>query len=373
MSIVVRWSRYWQNPSVHPCDFYEILDTFRHFSRVVTLPSCSSSGIHCFLSIVSLPLTFAVSFTSWVIHSCKVMRNYQSLKSGFASLYLFFIRSKTNAASAQDQSLRYVLQAGLALDGSGCLSQLVQFNIAKFVNCATRLFAELDGFFLLSPNLQQLIWKGIHFVIFHHFLNLTHSSLIFQDHILCNSFNSEVDFKFRLFFLNRWLSTPHQFPDARWFWVVCWGTLVLFSHQFPDARSSTFVSAAAIARHLLSTIFGAGRGVESQIKFFSFEKSLCRCNLSAQSCVQLWHRIWFARTVDLCLVFGQKCSSRRRLDEVSTFCDGVLFLGLKRSSPGCSSSGLFPTGLRGVKKMVCLPSLLSRPPAMSPDLRICTS
>ena len=29
-----------------------------------------------------------------------------------------------------------------------------------------------------------------------------------------------------------------------------------------------------------------------------------------------------------------------------------------------------PKGFRGVKKMVCLPSLLSGPPAMSPDLRI---
>ena len=74
--------------------------------------------------------------------------------------------SKTNAAIAEGQSLRYVLQARLVLDGSGYLSQLVQFNIAKFVNCATRLFAELDGFFCLSPNLQKLIWYGIQFVIF---------------------------------------------------------------------------------------------------------------------------------------------------------------------------------------------------------------
>ena len=45
-----------------------------------------------------------------------------------------------------DQSLGYVLQARKALDGSGYLSRLVQLNIAKFVNCTTRLFAELDGF-----------------------------------------------------------------------------------------------------------------------------------------------------------------------------------------------------------------------------------
>ena len=40
------------------------------------------------------------------------------------------------------------------------------------------------------------------------------------------------------------------------------------------------------------------------------------------------------------------------------------------SSLSSSSTGLSPNGLRGVKKMVCLPSLLSRPPTMSPDLRI---
>ena len=45
-------------------------------------------------------------------------------------------------------------------------------------------------------------------------------------------------------------------------------------------------------------------------------------------------------------------------------------LGIERSSLGSSSSGLFPTGLRCLKKMDCLPSLLSRPPPMSPDLRI---
>ena len=49
--------------------------------------------------------------------------------------------------NAEDLSLLYVLQTRMALDGSGFVSELVQFNIAKCVNCAARLFAELDGFF----------------------------------------------------------------------------------------------------------------------------------------------------------------------------------------------------------------------------------
>ena len=51
---------------------------------------------------------------------------------------VFFIRSKTNAAR---KSTQYVLHARMALDGSGYLSQLDQFKIAK-----VRDFAELDGF-----------------------------------------------------------------------------------------------------------------------------------------------------------------------------------------------------------------------------------
>ena len=46
-------------------------------------------------------------------------------------------------------SFRYMLQARLALNGSGYLSQRVQSKIAKFVNCTTRLFAGLDGCFCL--------------------------------------------------------------------------------------------------------------------------------------------------------------------------------------------------------------------------------
>ena len=57
---------------------------------------------------------------------------------------------------------------------------------------------------------------------------------------------------------------------------------------------------------LLSTIFGAGRGVESlSNKVLSFfVKSLCRCNLPARSCTQSRHETLSARIVVLCLVLG---------------------------------------------------------------------
>ena len=60
----------------------------------------------------------------------------------------FFVPQQVedNAARAEGQSLGYVLQARLALDGSGYLSQHVQFNVSQFVNCTTRLFAENENF-----------------------------------------------------------------------------------------------------------------------------------------------------------------------------------------------------------------------------------
>ena len=56
-----------------------------HDGVLIVFP-CSSSDIHCF-PMVSLPLSFAVFLTSWVIYSCKVIRNYHSLKSGFDPVY----------------------------------------------------------------------------------------------------------------------------------------------------------------------------------------------------------------------------------------------------------------------------------------------
>ena len=53
------------------------------------------------------------------------------------------MRSKPDAASAEDQSLLYVLQARVALDGSEYLSQFVQLNVAKFLNRASFLRSTL--------------------------------------------------------------------------------------------------------------------------------------------------------------------------------------------------------------------------------------
>ena len=43
----------------------------------------------------------------------------------------------------------------MALDGSGHMSQVAQLDVAFFKNYATGLFTELDGFFLVFPNLPD--------------------------------------------------------------------------------------------------------------------------------------------------------------------------------------------------------------------------
>ena len=73
---------------------------FEHDGIIVVF-SCSSVDVSCF-PMVFLPLSCAMSFTSWVIHSCMVVGNYHNFKLGFDSLYFFFTRSKTNATRAEN-------------------------------------------------------------------------------------------------------------------------------------------------------------------------------------------------------------------------------------------------------------------------------
>ena len=68
--------------------------------------------------------------------------------------------------------------------------------------------------------------------------------------------------------------------------------------------------------------------------------------------------------ISYCSVTSRFCFKR-----VSTCCDSVLF-SASRSPRQVLLHLDCPRKGRGVKKMVCLPSLLSRPPAMSPGLRI---
>ena len=100
---------------------------------------------------------------------CKVIKNYHR-----PQIWLGFFVMCSSSGRRQMPQEQKINPSGMCFQQDWHwpalvnLSQPVQCNIAKFVNCSTRLFAELDGFFLLGPNLQQLILHGIHFVIFHH-------------------------------------------------------------------------------------------------------------------------------------------------------------------------------------------------------------
>ena len=161
----------------------------------------------------------------------------------------------------------------------------------------------LMDFPVFTKSFFRLMWYGIQFAICQPLFGCLHSFFIFNDYVLCISFNSEVDFKFRLFFLNKRLTTSHQFPDARKFWVVRWVTLFLFSHLFPGARSSTLRCVLLLLLRLPRTFeynLRQRECISIKVRF----TSPCRCNLPAVSCKQLWHGIWFARTAVLCLVLG---------------------------------------------------------------------
>ena len=230
--------------------------------------------------------------------------------------------------------------------------------------------------FLVFPDLQQKISCVSHFLIFTLLFRicpiLSSSSKITScaiPSILRSTLNSGY------FFLKTWLSTSLHFPGAGSSGLSVGLPCSSFCISFlmpEDALSDVscccccFCCGCCDSQAPLSTIFGAGRGVES----LSNKVRSPFLRNHAQSCIQLRHGIWFAKTVVPRLVLGLSWSSRRRPEFFSTHCDGVLFSALRGHRWVPSSSGLSPNGLRGVKKLVCFPSLHSLPPAMSPVSRI---
>ena len=113
------------------------------------------------------------------------------------------------------------------------------------------------------------------------------------------------------------------------------------------AAATALAAASSMSRHSweLSSERAEARGESFILKFsLLFEKSLCGCNQPAQGCVQLWHGIWFARTVVLL-----SCARAKLIQLTASWRDFHLlwwctFLGSERSTLGSSSSGLSPKG-----------------------------
>ena len=153
------------------------------------------------------------------------------------------------------------------------------------------------------------------------FVEFFHLFFLFQDGILKYSFHSKIDFEFWLF-VNKWNRIPLRVPEAGRTWILCriaFDISILSSDriQFPGARrrSGCCCCCCCECQLLLSVTFGASWGVESL--------SICR------------HKIVY----DYCTWF--------RLPEPAF------------------SFRFSPKMLRGVLKIVCRPSLLCFPPAMS--------
>ena len=80
------------------------------------------------------------------------------------------------------------------------LSQFVQLDVAQFMDDETGSLAEDHRVFWVFSNLPDLISCMSLSSLSGTFWDFAHSLFILQDYIVSNSFNSEVDFKFRLFF-----------------------------------------------------------------------------------------------------------------------------------------------------------------------------
>ena len=157
-----------------------------------------------------------------------------------------------------------------------------------------------------------------------------------------------------------------QFPGAGYLWVFCRVALILFllsfpfAHQFLGARRCTFRSVLLLLLRLPRTFefnlrWGSLRRESLRVKFVPlFEKSPFRCNLLTQKCMQLRHQTLSARIV------------------LSSFpLTVILHISRLREVVARRFFHLdCPQRSRGVKKTVSLPSLLSLPPAMSPNWRI---
>ena len=167
-----------------------------------------SIGVQCSLDCVVLLFfqrpslsrgLFAVSFRRVVhllrIHPREVTGSSHNFKLSFNSLFLFWRRPK-----AHHKNSKSILQVRVS---STLDIEWFWFNISQFWNRATRFFAEPGGFSSLPHIFNDWFGMVSSSQLVHLFLNFGHPFLIFNNCILWNSFNAEINFKFMLFFRNR--------------------------------------------------------------------------------------------------------------------------------------------------------------------------
>ena len=121
---------------------------------------------------------------------------------------------------------------------------------------------------------------------------------------------------------------------------------------------------------LFYVTLGAGRGVESHsnsIRSPFLEVTLWMQSAGTELCTEVaCDFVCQNRNPGSC-VRDKILLNKRHPDQVSNDCDSALFEELYDHH---WVSGFSPRGLRGVKKMICRPSLFCFPPAMSPFWRI---
>ena len=201
----------------------------------------------------------------------------------------------------------------------------MQVNIAKFVNCATRLLAELDRFFCKSSTIDVVWYPVRNLLNFSIFLHLSRITCCAIPSILRATFKIQA-------LLSQQVTQHYRFcfqmlggsgSSVGVLWSSFRTSFLVPEAELSDVSCCCCCCCCCDCQALLSTIFGQDEASRVfHIKFFlPFEKPLCRCNLPAQSCTQLWHEILAAKTA-----IPLSCARAKLIPEtVSTCCDSVFF------------------------------------------------
>ena len=242
----------------------ENFDTFRLLSPdhngVVSVFPSSSSGIHCF-PMVSLPLSFAVFF---FFMSTLLVQGNKELESGFDPLYCFFIRSKTNAA-AQKVSPSGMCFNQLDIDPSSCNSMLPSSWIVR-LESSLNLMDFSDGskssmVYLVREPLRKFCTTSWICPFLSSSSKITRCAI---PSILKSTSNSDSSFSTGDSVLRfSFLTLSSSGLSVRLPWSSFRTSFLVPENALSDVSCCSCCFCSCDYQVILSTIFGAGRGVKS--------------------------------------------------------------------------------------------------------------
>ena len=256
-AVYAKSRRYRQYSSVHALGLLRISILFILSCHLITTecPHCVFDAPHL------ASIAFQRSCCHWVLVvllaplgdllRAKVIRDNQSLESGFDPVYCVFIWSETKR-----HKNRNVNSSGKCFEHNwhwtvrDLCPNSYNSTLPHFLDDATWFLAEFQRVFPDLPEQDfQCVSPSLGFATTCWIFPVRSSS--------CKITSCAIPS------ILRWtLNSGSQFPGAVWLWVICWVTLFLSLHfsarKTHSQRCLVVVAAAAIAKPLLSTIFRAG-------------------------------------------------------------------------------------------------------------------